>query len=245
MAGITTRYWDCCKPSCSWSDKAAFTHPVATCAADGETVQSDVFLASGCDGGPAFSCTNNMPWAVTASFALGFGAAIIPGLTEADLCCACYELTFTSPAILGKKMVVQLTNTGALFDNHFDIQIPGGGLGGVTGCMRQWNNGFDAIYNRADCQTLPAPLRPGCEFRFDWFDDNPTMTFRRVGCPRELTDRTSCIRSDESNYSTYPVPTGSVSPRASPLTGVLCVILALCMWNFSFRCSDLSHVRWL
>jgi hypothetical protein len=30
-AGVTTRYWDCCKGSCSWSGKASVSHPVNTC----------------------------------------------------------------------------------------------------------------------------------------------------------------------------------------------------------------------
>lgn len=29
--GKTTRYWDCCKPSCAWSGKGAVTRPVNTC----------------------------------------------------------------------------------------------------------------------------------------------------------------------------------------------------------------------
>lgn len=33
--GHTTRYWDCCKASCSWPGKADVTSPVKTCAADG------------------------------------------------------------------------------------------------------------------------------------------------------------------------------------------------------------------
>lgn len=33
--GTTTRYWDCCKASCSWPGKAPVTNPVGTCAKDG------------------------------------------------------------------------------------------------------------------------------------------------------------------------------------------------------------------
>lgn len=29
--GVTTRYWDCCKPSCGWPGKASVTNPVKTC----------------------------------------------------------------------------------------------------------------------------------------------------------------------------------------------------------------------
>ena len=40
------------------------------------------------------------------------------------------RLTFTSGPVSGKKMVVQVTNTGGdLGDNHFDLQMPGGGVG--------------------------------------------------------------------------------------------------------------------
>lgn len=40
-SGKTTRYWDCCKPSCAWSGKAAVSHPVNTCNANNQ-VLSDV-----------------------------------------------------------------------------------------------------------------------------------------------------------------------------------------------------------
>jgi hypothetical protein len=53
-------------------------------------------------------CNNNQPWAVNDNLAYGFAAANIPGLSESGWCCGCYELTFTSTAISGKKMVVQV-----------------------------------------------------------------------------------------------------------------------------------------
>jgi hypothetical protein len=105
-------------------------------------------------------CNNNQPWAVNDNLAYGFAAANIPGLSESGWCCGCYELTFTSTAISGKKMVVQVyiyqlfmikmvtinlffykkvTNTGGdLGQGHFDIQLPGGGVGIFNGCTAQW-----------------------------------------------------------------------------------------------------------
>ena len=48
----------------------------------------------------------------------------IEGGSEASWCCACYELTFTSGAVAGKKMIVQATNTGGdLAGNQFDISV--------------------------------------------------------------------------------------------------------------------------
>lgn len=67
-------------------------------------------------------CNNQSPWGVTTDLAYGYAAVSITGLTERDWCCACYELTFTSGAVSGKKMIIQATNTGGdLGANHFDI----------------------------------------------------------------------------------------------------------------------------
>lgn len=68
--GRTTRYWDCCKPSCSWSGKAAVVggKPVGTCRADNSPL-SDPNVRSGCDGGSAFTCANMSPWAVSEDLA--------------------------------------------------------------------------------------------------------------------------------------------------------------------------------
>lgn len=83
-------------------------------------------------------CNDNQPWAVSDDLAYGFAAASISGGSESTWCCACYELTFTSTAIAGKKMVVQVTNTGGdLGSNQFDLQIPGGGVGIYNGCQSQ------------------------------------------------------------------------------------------------------------
>jgi hypothetical protein len=39
-------------------------------------------------------------------------------------------LIFTTGPIIGKELIVQVTNTGGdLGENHFDIQMPGGGVG--------------------------------------------------------------------------------------------------------------------
>jgi len=69
-------------------------------------------------------CTGQSPWAVNDDLAYGFAAAAIQGGSESSWCCGCYELTFTSTAVAGKKMIVQVTNTGGdLGSNHFDIQV--------------------------------------------------------------------------------------------------------------------------
>ncbi|KAI9285223.1 RlpA-like double-psi beta-barrel-protein domain-containing protein-containing protein [Umbelopsis sp. AD052] len=201
--GTTTRYWDCCKASCSWSGKGSVTAPVNSCAANGVSVLSPD-VASGCNGGSAYMCNDQQPWAVNDNLAYGFAAATIAGLTEQDWCCTCYALKFTSTSIAGKTLVVQVTNTGGdLGSNQFDLQLPGGGVGIFNGCQSQWNapsQGWGAQYGGVSslsaCSSLPSALQPGCKFRFGWFEgaDNPSVSFEQVVCPAELVAKTGCAR---------------------------------------------------
>jgi hypothetical protein len=101
-------------------------------------------------------------------------------------------------------MIVQATNTGAdLSYNHFDLQIPGGGLGYFSGCLSQYNGSYSwgqqygGVSNRSDCANLPTNIQDGCYWRFDWFmnANNPNITFIEVPCPTNLTSRTNCVRN--------------------------------------------------
>lgn len=66
---------------------------------------------------------------------------VIIGGDDNSKCCSCLLLKFQGE-ILGKQLIAQITNTGGpLSQNHFDIAIPGGGVGPATfGC---WNE-FDS-----------------------------------------------------------------------------------------------------
>ena len=84
---------------------------------------------------------------------------------------------------------------------HFDLQIPGGGVGIFNGCSSQfgapndgWGNRFGGVTNRDQCNQLPDQLRSGCFWRFDWFKnaDNPNVNFRQVSCPSQLTSISGC-----------------------------------------------------
>lgn len=88
-SGQSTRYWDCCKPSCSWSGKASVNRPVLACDANNNPL-SDASVKSGCDGGSAYTCANNSPWAVNDQLSYGFAATKLSGGTESSWCCACY-----------------------------------------------------------------------------------------------------------------------------------------------------------
>lgn len=117
-SGKTTRYWDCCKPSCAWPSDSV-TSPVKVCDAKDQPL-SDVNAQSGCQGGPAYMCSDQTPWAISSDLAYGFAA--VSGASPK--CCACYELTFTSTALAGKKMIVQATNTGGdVGASQFDLAV--------------------------------------------------------------------------------------------------------------------------
>ncbi|KAH7314077.1 RlpA-like double-psi beta-barrel-protein domain-containing protein-containing protein [Rhexocercosporidium sp. MPI-PUGE-AT-0058] len=209
--GTTTRYWDCCKPSCAWPGKAELasgSHPVTTCDIK-DSPLTDYNTASGCNGGGAYQCSDESPWAINDSLAYGFAAVNIAGGSESSWCCACYELTFTSGPVSGKKMIVQATNTGGdLSGNQFDISMPGGGVGIFNGCTQEWgapSSGWGAQYggvaSSSSCEEFPAALQAGCRWRFGWFGaaDNPTVEFKQVKCPAEITAKSGCTRADDES----------------------------------------------
>ena len=77
QSGVTTRYWDCCKPSCGWPGQASVSTPVQTCARDGVTPVSSN-TRSGCNtNGTAYACNNQQPWSVSDALSYGFAAASI------------------------------------------------------------------------------------------------------------------------------------------------------------------------
>ncbi|KXS15254.1 glycoside hydrolase family 45 protein [Gonapodya prolifera JEL478] len=204
----TTRYWDCCKPSCGWSGNTGLGVGSRTCTKSGQTL-SDANVKNACSGGGdtgpedgnAYTCTDATPWAVNDGLAFGFAAAPFPESTE---CCACYELTFTDGPATGKKMVVQKVNTGGdLGSNQFDLQIPGGGLGIFDGCSAQfgvdantWGQRYGGVSSADGCSVLPAALQDGCRFRFGWFKgaNNPGASFKRVTCPQAIVAKSACSR---------------------------------------------------
>ncbi|KAJ4987211.1 beta-endoglucanase [Stagonosporopsis vannaccii] len=212
---LTTRYWDCCKPSCGWRGKASVNDPVGSCTANGEPISLDA--GTGCNGGTAFACSQQQPWAVNDTFSYGFAGAfltkeMVGGATEDAWCCACYQLDFTSEPLRGKSMIVQASNTA--YDittaNRFSIAVPGGNTTSADGCATQFGvsqavfgEAGQGVSSKDDCQNLPRSLQPACEWRFDWLQDAsfPSADFKRVVCPSEITERTGCVRNDDKTLA--------------------------------------------
>ncbi|KAJ0314728.1 hypothetical protein COL5a_012220 [Colletotrichum fioriniae] len=85
----------------------------------------------------------------------------------------------------------------------FMEQIPGGGVGQFNACTDQygapangWGQRYGGVSSRAECDGFPAKLKTGCYWRFDWFKgaDNPSVSFRQVTCPAEITNKSGCRR---------------------------------------------------
>ncbi|KAF2472962.1 uncharacterized protein BDR25DRAFT_219561 [Lindgomyces ingoldianus] len=213
--GTTTRGWSCCKNSCSWSNKALVNSPVISCDNVDNLLNSPA-RRDGCEsGGGSFACSDLSPWAASNDLSYGFAGVNIAASNESAWCCSCYQLTFTSGAVNGKQMVVQVVNTGSdLGNDQFDLAIPGGGQGNLQGCTKEfggttdlWGASYGGVAHREDCNALPDPLKAGCYWRFDWFrnTDNPTVSWEKVTCPEALSYVSGCRRNDD------PVP-GKVTP---------------------------------
>ena len=112
QTAFTSRYWDCCKPSCAWADKAVFNNnnPVQACDVNNQPLADDQ-AGTGCSGGNSYSCANQSPWAVNETFSYGFVGAFLLGGSERNWCCSCYELEFLDGVVKGQKMIVQASNT--------------------------------------------------------------------------------------------------------------------------------------
>ncbi|CAG9761409.1 unnamed protein product [Ceutorhynchus assimilis] len=205
----TSRYWDCCKPTCSWKGNTdTCIGPVNSCSVDGNN-GIDGNIQSGCEGGSAYMCNNQQSIVINSTLAYGFAAAAFIAPPE-NMCCTCMLVTFGLGPwgdCSGKKMVLQLTNTGGSSstnstENNIELSIPGGGVGYYTeGCKKQWNapdqgwgDQYGGVRTEEECNQLPQVLQPGCKFRWEFLNgcSNPPATFQQVECPQEIVAISGC-----------------------------------------------------
>lgn len=201
----SSRYWDCCKPSCAWKDNIdkSIDKPVTSCQIDGDN-PIDSNIESGCSDmyGDSYICTNQQPWVVNKTLAYGFASASVKAGTE-NLCCSCFMLKFKKD-LPGKSMVVQAIQFSNTQDDrgYFSVAIPGSGVGALPiGCQRQWNAGdegwgdrWGGVHSAANCSQLPEVLQKGCRFRFEFMNgvSNPEVSYSQVKCPAEIVAITGC-----------------------------------------------------
>ena len=88
--------------SCGWSENVNGQTNVNSCAKNGIDIVSRS-EQSVCNGGNSHTCNNNQPQVINDQLSHGFAA-----FSQSGSCCKCYELTFTSGPVSGKKMIVQV-----------------------------------------------------------------------------------------------------------------------------------------
>jgi hypothetical protein len=89
--GYATRFWDCCKPHCSWPNNVqGGMTPLPTCNASNQSNGGDYDASSACDGGYAYTCWNLAPWDVSSKVSYGFAAT-----GSGDICGKCFQIDFT------------------------------------------------------------------------------------------------------------------------------------------------------
>ena len=207
-SGVTTQYWDACKPSCSWTGNAG-GKVARNCNIDGSNRSVSDQDQSSCQNGQAFACMNQAPWKV-GNVSFGYVAV------NNGACGDCFQLDFPN----GEVMVVMKSNIGNI-NGEFDIMIPGGGVGDFNALTRQvqnsgisnpdmgvqyggfrgacgWSGPTVAECVRQRCNSVFAnlpDLKNGCLWYVNTLGshaasfDNANVKYKQVTCPKELTDR--------------------------------------------------------
>lgn len=182
----TTRYWDCSKPTCSWAQKCS------GCGTPGRPYAADW--------NQLFKVNGQIYGTVATSGSLGQNAG-------GSGCNRCWSLRVKSGRAAGKTLKVMATNfcpdqpncPRTKYDTnpwgqhyHFDIAIPGGGVGLADHCHQQYGGGSDwKVNSAAECSKLPSNVQSGCRI---WWDDlhgmdNPLVAFTEISCPAVLRSK--------------------------------------------------------
>jgi len=171
--GWASRYWDGCKPSCSWSDKpqAISGSRCKACSSNGTSeIAANDNNRSSCDGGNSYTCFDQVPYIVNENLAYAFAAT--PG--SGNQCGKCYQIQFdggfehgtayaTHNAIKGKTLIVMSSNIGGdVSGGQFDLMIPGGGLGQFDAFSPQIG------VNKSDLGAQYGGLLANCETQLNW-----------------------------------------------------------------------------
>ena len=162
-SGFASRYWDCCKPSCSWTDNAGKGNEARECDSNQKLI-TNKSTKSVCDGGSSSTCLSQIPFTPSGCSTIGYAFAAVPAGTKA-ICGRCFELTFTGTGkyetrlnhkkLKGKKLIVMASNIGYdVAGGQFDVMIPGGGVGYYNGCGKILGYNLGAQYGGflTDCE---------------------------------------------------------------------------------------------
>jgi len=181
-AGFASRYWDCCKPSCSWTNNAGAGNEARQCDANMNII-SNPNESSMCDGGRSTTCLSQDPFTIKGCDNLGFAFAAVPGAGP-SVCGRCFLLSFTGTGkyetklghqkLAQKKLIVMASNIGYdVAGGQFDVMIPGGGVGLFNGCASIFGNNMGAQY---------GGLLSDCESEVGWSGSDEEIYKKRKEC---------------------------------------------------------------
>lgn len=193
-SGFASRYWDCCKPSCSWTENAGSGNEAKQCDKDMNLIQ-DHSSKSMCEGGPATTCLSQIPFVMSGCDDIGFAFAAVPGNSQS--CGKCYLLEFTGQGkyetkknhqlLANKKLIVMASNIGYdVSNNQFDVMIPGGGVGIFNGCNDILGTNLGKTY---------GGLLSDCEEQVGYSDSEENIYTKRKEC---LTNKCKDIFSSNT-----------------------------------------------
>ena len=194
-SGHATRYWDCCKPSCSWTTNAGSGNEARQCDKNMNPI-IDLMASSICDGGVSTTCLSQIPFTINGCDNIGFAFGAVPGTSP--MCGRCFLLEFTGIGkyetkknhrlLQGKKLIVMASNIGYDVQTYqFDIMIPGGGVGIYNGCDEILGKNLGERY---------GGLLSDCEMEVGWGYDDDTIYTKRKEC---LTNKCNTIFAKNAN----------------------------------------------
>ena len=195
-SGFASRYWDCCKPSCSWTNNAGAGNEARQCDAQMNVI-SNPNESSMCDGGRSTTCLSQIPFTIKGCDNLGFAFGAVPGAGP-NVCGRCFLLSFTGQGkyetklnhqkLAQKKLVVMASNIGYdVAGGQFDVMIPGGGVGLFNGCANILGNNMGAQY---------GGLLSDCENEVGWGGSDDEIYKRRKEC---LTNKCNTVFASKAN----------------------------------------------
>ena len=181
-SGYASRYWDCCKPSCSWGYNAGNGNEARECDVNMNVI-NDHNAQSKCDGGPSTTCLSQAPFTLNGCDNIGFAFAAVPGAGP-KICGRCFELSFTGTGkyetklnhqkLKDKKLIVMASNIGYDVEGgQFDVMIPGGGVGLYNGCAGIFSGNMGAQY---------GGLLGDCENEVGWSWTDEQLYTKRKEC---------------------------------------------------------------
>ncbi len=204
--GWTSRYWDGCKPSCSWSGKnQSIPGSICkTCDRNNNPIPAIDENRSSCDGGNSYTCWDMTPFVDPGNPNLAYAFAASP----TDRCGKCYQIQFdggfehgtaygTHAAIRGKTLIVMTSNMGGDVGNgQFDVLIPGGGLGIFDSFSGQIGK------SKGDLGAQYGGLLADCETQLNWAEGslNQYQTCLRNKCNQVFNNSSQKQLKDGCNF---------------------------------------------